>query len=55
VTLPDGLGGEEERLVVGGLQDAVSLSLVDSVLVLGRHAEKAGINFSAGSVVLSPL
>jgi len=38
MSLSNWLGGEEEGIVVGSLKDAIAVALVDSVLVLGRHA-----------------
>lgn len=38
MSLSNGLGGEEEGVVEGVLEDAIAMALVDSVLVLGRHA-----------------
>lgn len=40
MSLADGLWREQEGVVVGVLEDAITAGLVDSVLVLGRHAEK---------------
>ena len=40
MTLSDGFWGEEEGVGVSGLEDSISASVVDSVLVFGRHAEK---------------